>query len=56
MEDGILPLSEPIVTQSGEVVNSISVACGTQIGMSVTCINRSTEIWGAGAIKFHPEC
>ncbi|KAI6098706.1 hypothetical protein EDD16DRAFT_1480681 [Pisolithus croceorrhizus] len=54
-EDGILPLSEPVVTQSGEVFNSISVASGTQIGMSVTCINRSTKIWGASAIKFHPE-
>ncbi|KAI6131615.1 cytochrome P450 [Pisolithus croceorrhizus] len=54
-EDDIIPLSEPVVTQSGEVVNSISVARGTQIGISASCINRSTETWGADAKVFRPE-
>lgn len=55
VEDDIIPLSEPVVTQSGESVNSISVARGTLIGIPISCINRSTEIWGADAKVFRPE-
>ncbi|KAI6166081.1 cytochrome P450 [Pisolithus thermaeus] len=54
-EDDIIPLSEPVVTQSGEVVNSISVARGTRIGIPISCVNRSTEIWGTDAKVFRPE-
>ncbi|KAI6136084.1 cytochrome P450 [Pisolithus sp. B1] len=54
-EDDIIPLSEPVRTKSGQVVNSISVARGTQIGISTACINRSTTIWGADAKVFRPE-
>ncbi|KAI6100627.1 cytochrome P450, partial [Pisolithus sp. B1] len=54
-EDDVIPLSEPVVTQSGKVVNSISVARGMQIGIPISCINRSTEIWGADAKVFRPE-
>ncbi|KAI6121786.1 cytochrome P450 [Pisolithus sp. B1] len=54
-EDDIIPLSESVVTQSGEVVNSISVARGTRIGIPISCVNRSSEIWGADAKVFRPE-
>ncbi|KAI6017137.1 cytochrome P450, partial [Pisolithus marmoratus] len=54
-EDDVIPLSEPVVTQSGEVVNSISIARGTQIGIPVSCVNKSTEIWRADAKVFRPE-
>lgn len=54
-EDDIIPLSEPVVTQSGEVVNSISVARGTRLGISIPSVNRSTEIWGEDAKVFRPE-
>ncbi|KAI6104602.1 cytochrome P450 [Pisolithus croceorrhizus] len=54
-EDDVIPLSESVVTQSGEVVNNISVARGTRIGISVPCVNRSTEIWGEDAKVFRPE-
>ncbi|KAI6003057.1 cytochrome P450 [Pisolithus albus] len=54
-EDDVIPLSEPVITLSGEVVNSISVARGTRVGISVSCINRSTEIWGEDAKVFRPE-
>ncbi|KAI6154233.1 cytochrome P450 [Pisolithus tinctorius] len=33
MEDDVIPLSEPLATESGEVVNSITVARGTQIDL-----------------------
>ncbi|KAI6107178.1 cytochrome P450 [Pisolithus croceorrhizus] len=54
-EDDVIPLSESVVTQSGEVVNSISVVRGTRIGISISCVNRSTEIWGEDAKVFRPE-
>ncbi|KAI6154195.1 cytochrome P450 [Pisolithus tinctorius] len=54
-EDDVIPLSEPVRTKSGRVVNSISVTRGTQIGISTACINRSTAIWGADAKVFRPE-
>ncbi|KAI6133763.1 cytochrome P450 [Pisolithus croceorrhizus] len=54
-EDDVIPLSEPVHTKSGRVVNSISVTRGTQIGVSAACINRSAAIWGADAKVFRPE-
>ncbi|KAI6040734.1 cytochrome P450 [Pisolithus marmoratus] len=54
-EDDIIPLSEPVLTRSGELVDSISVAKGTRIGISITCMNRSSAIWGPDAKKFRPE-
>ncbi|KIO07014.1 hypothetical protein M404DRAFT_137856, partial [Pisolithus tinctorius Marx 270] len=54
-EDDVIPLSEPVVTHSGETVNSISVARGTRIGIPVSCINRSVGIWGEDAKVFRPE-
>ncbi|KAI6041429.1 cytochrome P450 [Pisolithus marmoratus] len=54
-EDDVIPLSQPVVIQTGEAVNSISVARGTQISVLISCINRSTDIWGADAKIFRPE-
>lgn len=54
-EDDIIPLSEPVRTRSGRVVNSISVTRGTQIGISAACINRSAALWGADSKVFRPE-
>ncbi|KAI6012725.1 cytochrome P450 [Pisolithus orientalis] len=54
-EDDVIPLSEPVRAKSGRVVNSISVTCGTQVGISTACINRSVAIWGADAKVFRPE-
>ncbi|KAI6103762.1 cytochrome P450 [Pisolithus croceorrhizus] len=54
-EDDVIPLSEPVITKSGQAVNSISVARGTRIGLPLACINRSTSIWGPDAKVFRPE-
>ncbi|KIM65593.1 hypothetical protein SCLCIDRAFT_1157767 [Scleroderma citrinum Foug A] len=54
-EDDVIPLSEPVRTRSGDLVDSISVAKGTRIGISVACMNRSAAIWGADAKEFRPE-
>ncbi|KAG6330483.1 hypothetical protein ID866_8607 [Astraeus odoratus] len=54
-EDDVIPLSEPVRTRSGKVVDSISVAKGTHIRISIPCINRSNSIWGPDAKEFRPE-
>ncbi|KAI6160271.1 cytochrome P450 [Pisolithus thermaeus] len=54
-EDDVIPLSEPVITKSGQAINSISVARGTRIGLPLACINRSTAIWGPDAKVFRPE-
>ncbi|KAI6147911.1 cytochrome P450 [Pisolithus tinctorius] len=54
-EDDVIPLSEPVITKSGQAINSISVARGTKIGLPMACINRSTAIWGPDAKVFRPE-
>ncbi|KAI6040758.1 cytochrome P450 [Pisolithus marmoratus] len=54
-EDDVIPLSEPVQTKSGEVVDSIAVERGTVIGISISCINCSEAIWGPDAKIFRPE-
>ncbi|KIK17678.1 hypothetical protein PISMIDRAFT_633442 [Pisolithus microcarpus 441] len=54
-EDDVIPLSEPVLTKSGQAIDSISVARGTRIGLPLACINRSTAIWGPDAKIFRPE-
>ena len=54
-EDNVIPLSEPAHTRSGDLVDSITIAKGTRIGMSVACIHRSTAIWEVDAREFRPE-
>lgn len=54
-EDDVIPLSDPIYTRSGDLVDRIAVARGTQIGIPAGCINRSDAIWGADAKVFLPE-
>lgn len=54
-EDDVIPLSEPVRTQSGDLVDNITIAKGTKIGVSVACMNRSTAIWGPDAKEFQPE-
>ncbi|KAK0455623.1 cytochrome P450 [Desarmillaria tabescens] len=54
-EDDILPLATPIVTKSGETINSIFVAKGTHVTASIGMLNRSEELWGPDAKEFNPE-
>ncbi|KIK89943.1 hypothetical protein PAXRUDRAFT_685575 [Paxillus rubicundulus Ve08.2h10] len=54
-EDDVIPLSQPVRTKSGKVVDHISVAKGTLITISVACINRSAAIWGPDAKVWRPE-
>ncbi|KAK0490225.1 cytochrome P450 [Armillaria novae-zelandiae] len=54
-EDDILPLTTPVVTRSGETIDSIFVAKGTHLTTPIRTLNRSEEIWGPDAKEFKPE-
>ncbi|KAK0227150.1 cytochrome P450 [Armillaria nabsnona] len=54
-EDDILPLATPVVTKSGETIDSIFVAKGTLLTTPIRTLNRSEEIWGPDAKEFKPE-
>lgn len=55
--DDVIPLSRPIATASGEVVDHITVARGTTvvIPIPIRTVNRSEEIWGPDSKEFKPE-
>ena len=53
-EDDVVPLSEPVRTKSGELVDSITVAKGTPVSISIECMNRCAAIWGEDAKVFRP--
>ncbi|KAK0205791.1 cytochrome P450 [Desarmillaria ectypa] len=54
-EDDILPLATPVVTKSGETINSIFVGKGTLVTTPIGMLNRSEELWGPDAKEFKPE-
>ncbi|KAJ6598483.1 cytochrome P450 [Mycena vulgaris] len=53
-EDDVLPLSAPIETVSGELVDTIFVSKGTTVTLPMQCINRSLVFWGPDAKVFNP--
>lgn len=54
-QDDVIPLSKPVRTRSGKLVDHISVAKGTYLSVSVPCMNRSMTLWGPDAKEFKPE-
>ncbi|KAG6333009.1 hypothetical protein ID866_6077 [Astraeus odoratus] len=54
-EDDVIPLSEPVLTKSGTLVNSVLVTRGTLVSVSFTSTNRSEAIWGPDAKVFRPD-
>ncbi|KAK0205805.1 cytochrome P450 [Desarmillaria ectypa] len=54
-EDDVLPLATPVVTKSGETVNSIFIAKGTILTAPIRTLNKSEEFWGPDAKEFEPE-
>lgn len=53
--DDVIPLSKPIRTRSGKLVDRITVAKGTYVSVSSLSINRSKAFWGLDAKEFKPE-
>ncbi|KAI0089302.1 cytochrome P450 [Irpex rosettiformis] len=54
-KDDIIPLSEPIVTATGEIIEEIPIAKGQGFLISVCAYNRIKSIWGEDANEFNPQ-
>ena len=54
MEDDIIPLTHPIRTASGILVDKIFVAKGTFVRIPIAGVNKSEALWGPDAAKFDP--
>ncbi|KAG2068513.1 cytochrome P450 [Suillus decipiens] len=54
-EDDVIPLSEPVRTKSGKMTDSVSIAKGSLMVISIKGINRSEAIWGFDAKEFKPD-
>ncbi|EIW82167.1 cytochrome P450 [Coniophora puteana RWD-64-598 SS2] len=55
LEDDVIPLGAPIQDANGRVIDSITIAKGTLVFMSVEYLNRSEKFWGPDAKVFRPE-
>ncbi|KAI0089032.1 cytochrome P450, partial [Irpex rosettiformis] len=53
-KDDIIPLSEPLVTATGEIIEEIPIAKGQTFLFSVCAYNRIKSIWGEDANEFNP--
>jgi len=53
-EDDTIPLTEPIQTASGEMIDSLFVKKGTFIRIPIGGVNISEQIWGPDAATFEP--
>jgi hypothetical protein len=54
-EDNVLPLTNPIHTASGELVDSIFVAKGSAVRITIAGMNKFETLWGEDAAKFNPD-
>ena len=54
IEDDVIPLSEPLHTKYGKLVDSLTIVKGTLVTVSMESVNRSAAIWGEDAKIFRP--
>ncbi|KAI3614856.1 cytochrome p450 [Moniliophthora roreri] len=54
-EDDVIPLANPVVSTSGEVLGEIPVVEGQRIMASITGYNYLKEVWGDDAEEWNPE-
>jgi len=54
-EDDIIPLSSPMKTASGSIVDRISITKGDILTVPLHAVNMSTALWGMDAKDFIPE-
>ncbi|KIK60069.1 hypothetical protein GYMLUDRAFT_226369 [Collybiopsis luxurians FD-317 M1] len=55
VEDDILPLSKPITTKTGEILQEIPLPKGTTIYASISAYNRNKDIFGDDACMFNAD-
>ncbi|KAH9933882.1 cytochrome P450 [Fomitopsis serialis] len=53
--DGVLPLSQPIMTVDGQTLSEIVVSKGTEIIIGTYGSNVNAEVWGPDALEWKPE-
>ncbi|KAI0720771.1 cytochrome P450 [Cerioporus squamosus] len=53
-EDASLPLSEPICSPDGTLIDSIPIPKGTNVLVGVRACNRNKALWGADAEEWRP--
>ncbi|KAJ3761819.1 cytochrome P450 [Lentinula raphanica] len=53
--DVVLPLSKPITTTKGEMINELPVGKGTKFVLSIAAYNRNKEVFGEDADVFNPD-
>lgn len=53
-KDDVLPLSNPIVTATGETISEIPIAAGQVIQVSICAYNRLKSVWGDDANDWNP--
>ncbi|KAF8434320.1 cytochrome P450 [Boletus edulis BED1] len=53
--DDVLPLSKPVLTESGEMIDEVLVPKGTEIMISIAAYNRNKDIWGEDVHDFKPD-
>ena len=51
----IMPISEPITGNDGNIMTEIFVPAGTEMVIGILPINRDKAIWGEDAEEFKPE-
>ncbi|KAI6094804.1 cytochrome P450 [Pisolithus croceorrhizus] len=54
-QDYVLPLSQPITTESGKLIHEVLVPKGTRIIASVATYNRNKDMWGEDADVYNPD-
>ncbi|KAI0826243.1 cytochrome P450 [Irpex lacteus] len=54
-KDDVIPLSEPITTTTGELIEDIPIAKGQGFLISICAYNRIKSIWGEDADEFNPQ-
>lgn len=54
-KDDVLPLSRPIVTTTGEIIDELPVPQGINVTLSIAAYNRNPDLFGADAHIFNPE-
>ncbi|KAF8557917.1 cytochrome P450 [Imleria badia] len=53
-QDDVLPLSKPVLTESGDLINEVLVPKGTDVVIAIAAYNRDKDLWGEDAHAFKP--